>query len=78
MRCRIFLFFSQSGFYRTTLHLYRIVFQMKTKVKLSESKNISEYGLTCTDIEEICVHTHDYEYLVGEYYIVCLVLIDFN
>jgi hypothetical protein len=51
---------------------------MKTKVKLSESKNISEYGLTCTDIEEICGHTHDYEYLVGEYYIVCLVLIDFN
>ncbi|KAK2368487.1 replication factor A protein [Trifolium repens] len=37
---------------------------MKTKVKLSESKNIFEFGLTCTNIEEICGHTHDYEYLV--------------
>jgi hypothetical protein len=73
-----FSIFPQSGFYRTTLHPYKIVFQMKTKVKLSESKNISEFGLTCTNIEEICGHTHDYEYLVGECYILCLMLINFN
>jgi hypothetical protein len=61
-----FSIFPRSGFYRTTLHPYKIVFQMKTKLKLAESSDISQFGLTFTNIDDICAHNHDYEYLVGE------------
>ncbi|KAK2397925.1 replication protein A 70 kDa DNA-binding subunit C [Trifolium repens] len=52
------------GLYRTTLHPYKIIFLLKTKLNLSEGAGISEFGLTFTKIDEICAHTHDYEYLV--------------
>ncbi|KAK2413753.1 replication protein A 70 kDa DNA-binding subunit C [Trifolium repens] len=47
-----------------TLHPYIIVFQLKTKVKLSEGSSIDPYGLTVTNISDVCAHTHDYEFLV--------------
>jgi hypothetical protein len=72
-----FSIFPQSGFYQTTLHPYKIVFQMKTKLKLSESNDVSQFGLTFTDIDEICGHTHDCEYLVGEYGILDFMLFYF-
>ncbi|WJX79155.1 hypothetical protein P8452_62302 [Trifolium repens] len=37
---------------------------MKTKVKLSEGSSIDSYGLSLTDISDVCAHTHDYEFLV--------------
>jgi hypothetical protein len=43
------------------------VFQSKTKVKLSESSLITNYGLSITKLSEISAHSHDYEFLVGEY-----------
>ncbi|KAK2398932.1 replication factor A protein [Trifolium repens] len=52
------------GLYRTTLHPYKIIFLLKTKINPSEGAGISEFGLTFTKIDEICAHTHDYEYLV--------------
>jgi hypothetical protein len=54
------------------------VFKSKTQLTLCEACDLPELGLSLVNIVEICAHTHDYEYLVGEYYIVCLVLIDFN
>ncbi|WJX70584.1 hypothetical protein P8452_54675 [Trifolium repens] len=36
----------------------------QTKLNPSEGAGISEFGLTFTKIDEICAHTHDYEYLV--------------
>ncbi|KAK2365938.1 replication factor A protein [Trifolium repens] len=59
-----FAIFPQSGLYRTTLHPYKIIFLLKTKLNPSEGAGISEFGLTFTKIDEICAHTHDYEYLV--------------
>jgi hypothetical protein len=50
---------------------------MKTKLKLSESNDVSQFGLTFTDIDEICGHTHDCEYLVGEYGILDFMLFYF-
>jgi hypothetical protein len=61
-----FSVYPKSGFYRTTLHPCKIGFQLKTKLKIGESNNISEYGLSFTNIDEVCSHTNDYEYLVGE------------
>jgi hypothetical protein len=61
-----FSVYPESGFYRTTLHPYKIGFQLKTKVKKGESNSISEYGLSFSNIDEVCSHTNDYEYLVGE------------
>ncbi|KAK2409557.1 replication factor A protein [Trifolium repens] len=49
---------------KNTLHPYKIVFQLKTKVKLSECSSITPYGLTVTNISDVCAHTHDYEFLV--------------
>jgi hypothetical protein len=61
-----FSIFPQSGFYHTTLHPYKLVFNTMTYLKLFESAGISQFGLNFTNIAEICAHTHDYEYLVGE------------
>jgi hypothetical protein len=63
-----FFVFPQSGSYRTTLHQNKLIFQVKTKVKLSDSSSdITQYGLSFTDIAEFCAQTHDYEFLVGNY-----------
>ena len=59
----------QSGIYRTTLHPYKILFQSKTQLTLCEACDLPELGLSLVNIVEICAHTHDYEYLVGEYYL---------
>jgi hypothetical protein len=61
-----FAIFPQSGLYRTTLHPYKIVFLLKTELNPSDCAGISEFGLTFTNFNEICAHTHDYEYLVGK------------
>jgi hypothetical protein len=57
--------FPQGGYYQTTLHPYKLMFQMKTKVKLTHSEEISHHGLSLTNISDVCAHTHDYEFLVG-------------
>ncbi|MCH82225.1 replication factor A protein, partial [Trifolium medium] len=54
-----------AGAYRTTLHPYKLVFQMKTRLELSESPEISRFGLSLSPIAEICSHPPDYDYLVG-------------
>jgi hypothetical protein len=54
-----------SGSYRTTLHPYKLVFQMRTKVHNGNGMAISRYGLSLTKIEAICSFTRDYDYLVG-------------
>lgn len=54
------------GSYRTALHPYTLVFQMKTRVKKGDGIVISRYGLSLTKIEEICGFTQDYDYLVGD------------
>ncbi|KAK2384164.1 replication protein A 70 kDa DNA-binding subunit C [Trifolium repens] len=59
-----FSIFPQSGFYRTTFHPYKLVFNTRTYLKLFESDDISQFGLNFTNIAKICAHTHDYEYLV--------------
>ncbi|WJX38287.1 hypothetical protein P8452_25966 [Trifolium repens] len=59
-----FAVYPQSGSYRSTLHPYKIVFKLKTKVNLSEHSSITTYGLTVTNISDVCAHTHDYEFLV--------------
>ncbi|MCI24788.1 replication factor A protein, partial [Trifolium medium] len=61
-----FAVFPQSGFYRTTLHPYKLVFQIKTKARPSESSAISELGLSFNNLAEFCSHTHDYKFLVGK------------
>ncbi|KAK2388831.1 replication protein A 70 kDa DNA-binding subunit C [Trifolium repens] len=52
------------GLYRTTLHPYKIIFLLRTKLTPSDGAGISEFGLAFTKIDEICAHTQDYEYLV--------------
>jgi hypothetical protein len=49
------------GAYRPTLHPYKLVFQMKTKVYISESPEIPAYGFSFSDIAEICSSEVDYE-----------------
>ncbi|KAK2353633.1 replication factor A protein [Trifolium repens] len=44
--------------------IYMFELKLETNLKLCESSNISQNGLTFTNIAEICAHTHDYEYLV--------------
>ncbi|GAU45435.1 hypothetical protein TSUD_297380 [Trifolium subterraneum] len=53
--------------YRSTVHPYKLLFQMKTKLEVSESPEISHYGLSLSSISEICSHPADYDYLVGAY-----------
>jgi hypothetical protein len=53
------------GSYRTTHHPFKIVFQMTTKVQVSESKVIPLYGVSLTKLADVCAHTYDYDYLVG-------------
>jgi hypothetical protein len=57
----------QSGLYRTTLHPYKILFQSKTQLTSCEACDLPELGLSLVNVAEICAHTRDYEYLVGEY-----------
>ncbi|KAK2358668.1 replication factor A protein [Trifolium repens] len=53
------------GSYRTTLHPHKLLFQLKTTVKLSDdSSDINKYGFNFTEIAEICANSHDHEFLV--------------
>jgi len=54
------------GSYRTTVHPYKLIFQMKTKVERAESSMIPQYGLSITKISDVCAHSADHDYLVGE------------
>ncbi|KEH19428.1 animal RPA1 domain protein, partial [Medicago truncatula] len=51
------------GSYRTTLHPYKLVFQMKTKVQVSESVLIPTYGVSLSKIADVCGHDVEYDYL---------------
>jgi hypothetical protein len=55
----------QVGVYRTTLHTYKLLFQIKTKVQHVKASDICRYGLTLTSLDEVCSHSHDFEFLVG-------------
>ncbi|GAU42929.1 hypothetical protein TSUD_283520 [Trifolium subterraneum] len=59
-----FSIFPMSGNYDTTLHPYKLVFQVKTSVSPSESCGITQFGISVTTLGEICDFNHDYEYLV--------------
>ncbi|CAJ2638179.1 unnamed protein product [Trifolium pratense] len=60
-----FSVFPQSGSYRTTLHQYKIGFQLKTVVVAAEEDDISQFGIKVTSLAEIVARTDDYEYLVN-------------
>lgn len=49
--------------YRTTVHPYKLIFQMKTKVERAEGSLIPQYGLSLTKIGDVCSHSSDYDYL---------------
>ena len=53
------------GSYRTTLHPYKLVFQMKTKVQMSDSLVIPTCGVSLSKIADVCGHAVEYDYLVG-------------
>ncbi|PNX68439.1 replication factor A protein, partial [Trifolium pratense] len=48
----------------TTLHRYKIGFQLKTVVVAAEGDDISQFGINVTILAEIVARTDDYEYLV--------------
>jgi hypothetical protein len=54
-----------SGVYRTTSHPYKILFQMKTKVQSCLSNVIDRFGLSATNIGDICSFGADHYFLVG-------------
>ncbi|CAJ2664707.1 replication protein A 70 kDa DNA-binding subunit A-like [Trifolium pratense] len=53
-----------SGSYRTTLHPYKFFFQMKTKIQICQSDDIPNFGLSISNISDVCSHTIDYDFLV--------------
>jgi hypothetical protein len=55
----------ESSLYRTTDHPYKLIFEMKTKVQLSESKKIDQYGLSLTTIGGVCSYGPGHDFLVG-------------
>ncbi|KAK2392196.1 replication protein A 70 kDa DNA-binding subunit E [Trifolium repens] len=55
----------ESGLYRTTDHPYKLIFEMKTKVQLSESKKIDEYGLSLSTIGAVKGYGAGHDFLVG-------------
>ncbi|GAU32694.1 hypothetical protein TSUD_145680, partial [Trifolium subterraneum] len=55
-----------TGVYRSTLHPYKLVFQMKTRLELAEGPEISRYGFSLTTIAEVCAKPPDYDYLIDE------------
>jgi hypothetical protein len=53
------------GYYRPTLHPYKLLFQIKTRLQSVKNSPITNYGLSLTSLAEVCSHNHDYEFLVG-------------
>ncbi|GAU24575.1 hypothetical protein TSUD_149160 [Trifolium subterraneum] len=64
IRIKVVCFVYGSGYYRTTLHPYKLIFQLKTKIQVVINSAISNYGPSLTNLAEVCAHQHDYEYLV--------------
>jgi hypothetical protein len=62
---------SSAGSYRSTLHPYKLLFQMKTKVKPCENPAIPLYGFSFTELADVCSHTSEYDFLIGTC-IVCI------
>jgi hypothetical protein len=57
----------QVGYYRATLHPYKLLFQIKTQVQPFKGSDICKYGLSLTSLANVCSHNHDYKFLVGEF-----------
>ncbi|PNY02899.1 replication factor-A carboxy-terminal domain protein [Trifolium pratense] len=53
-----------SGLYRTTPHPYKLIFQLKTKVQSCENNGIDRFGLSLSNIRDICNRTSGHEFLV--------------
>jgi hypothetical protein len=53
------------GYYRPTLHPYKLLFQIKTRLQSMKDSPITNFGLSLTSLAEVCSHNHDYEFLVG-------------
>lgn len=63
-----------SGSYRPTLHPYKLIFQLKTKIKAStsnlipfffkDSNLIPIYGTNPIPVANVCIHNVEYEFLV--------------
>jgi hypothetical protein len=51
--------------YRTTFYPYKLMFQMKTKVRKCPNGAIDRYGLSATNITQICSFGADHCYLIG-------------
>jgi uncharacterized integral membrane protein len=66
------------GYYRATLHPYKLLFQIKTRLQPVKNSPISKFGLSLTKLAEVCSHNHDYEFLVGKYSFVLLTGIFFK
>ncbi|WJX89952.1 hypothetical protein P8452_71903 [Trifolium repens] len=50
--------------YRTTFYPYKLMFMMKTKVRNCPNHTIDRYGLSATNITQICSFGADYCYLI--------------
>jgi len=51
--------------YRSAVHDYKLVFQMKTKIQKSESSTIPLYGLSFTKCADLKNSREEFVYLVG-------------
>jgi hypothetical protein len=54
-----------SGSYRTTTNIYKLFFQVRTKVNVVEGPLLPMFGLTLTNIVEVNHQTVDNNYLIG-------------
>jgi hypothetical protein len=57
------------GAYRPTLHPYKLIFQMKSKVQTCESPKIPLFGFPFTDLAVVSGYSYDYDYLIGNVYL---------
>ncbi|XP_045814710.1 uncharacterized protein LOC123921661 [Trifolium pratense] len=52
------------GGYRPTLHPYKLVFQMKTKVQICDGPDIPSFGFNFTDLDVVSSYTADFGFLL--------------
>ncbi|CAJ2647173.1 unnamed protein product [Trifolium pratense] len=52
------------GFYRTTLHPYKLIFRSNTKVQNFASSDIPILGFSFTDLAEVASYSVNYDYLI--------------
>ncbi|CAJ2643058.1 unnamed protein product [Trifolium pratense] len=55
------------GFYRTTLHPYKLIFRSNTKVQNFASSDIPILGFSFTDLAEVASYSVNYDYLIGNF-----------